>query len=39
MCKKCGHVSRECLKKRVRIIESEMSLGPELSSENDNVQE
>ena len=38
-CKEYGHVSRECLKKRVRIMGAEMSLEPERLSGNDDAQE
>jgi len=38
-CKEYGHVSRECPKKRTRVMGAEMSLGLEQLSGNDNAQE
>jgi len=39
MCKEYEHVSRECPKKRARIMGANMSLEPELPSGNDDTQE
>ena len=38
-CKEYGHMSRECPKRRARVMGAEMSLEPELPSGNDYIQE
>ena len=38
-CKEYGHVSRECPKRRTRVMGAEISLEPQLPSENDDAQE